>query len=200
MQSGCTMDLTGLFPVLVIFGIVAIAAYSIKVAKKKIRQKLEPIALAMGGELVSGYFLQDCVRFMSHGQEQRIEVLPAVKNRPPTLILKQVTELDFDLGVMTESMITRAAERLGLPIEIKTGDPVFDEKYLLSSSAKDRAQIFLSSSERRQIIDNFFNAGFTMMNLKMKMLSVSKPNYADQDLDPAFLRAQLDQLQKFING
>jgi len=154
----------------------------------------------MGGERVSGYFLQDCVRFMSRGQEQRIEVLPAVKNRPPTLILKQSTDLDFDLGVMTESMITRAAERLGLSIEIKTGDPVFDEKYLVSSRAKDRAQIFLSSSERRQIIDNFFNAGFTMMNLKMKMLSISKPNYAEQDLDPGFLRAQLDQIQKFITG
>jgi len=200
MESGFSMDLSVFFPFLVITGIMLFAAYSIKAAKKKIREKLEPISLAMGGELVSGFFVQDCVRFMNYGKEQRIEVLPALKNRPPTLILKQSTDLDFDLGVMTENIVSKAAEKLGLPIEIKTGDPVFDDKYLLSSSAKDRAQIFLSSSERRMIIDNFFNAGFTMMNLKMKMLSVSKPNYADQDLDPAFLRAQLDQLQKFING
>ena len=189
--------LAKLFPILIILGIILFAFYRIKRAQKQLEQKLESIAMSLGGECVSGFWE---IKLMNYEKEQRIVLLPGGKNTDPLLELQQFTDLDFDMSIMKENKVTLTMEKWGLNIETKSGDPVFDEKYLVNSRAKDRAQMFLSSAERRRIIDFFFDAGFNSMTLQQKKLSFSKPDYTDQDLDPELLRSQLDQLHKLIMG
>ena len=200
MDNEFLKQLSGLFPVLIVVGFVLFAFYMIKRTQKQIRQKLEPVAMSLGGELVSGFLVQNYIRLMNYEKEQRIELMPGGKNTPPSLVLQQFTDLDFDLTIMKENKVTLTMEKWGLNIEMKSGDPIFDEKYLIKSRRKEQAQVFLSSAERKLIIDFFFGAGFTTMTLQLKTLSFSKPNYTDQDLDPNLLRAQLDQLHKFVMG
>lgn len=184
-----------LWPVWIIIGFVLFALFMSRRAQKEHQQKLESIAMSLGGEMVSGFWE---IRLMNYEKEQRIVLLPGGKNAPPSLELRQYTDLNFDLAVMKESKATLTMERLGLNIEMKTGDPVFDEKYLVKSRSKEKAQMLLSSPERKLIIDFFFDAGFTVMDLRSKIVSFSKPDYTDQDLDPDLLRSRLDQLHKFI--
>jgi len=190
-------QLAGLFPVLFVVGFVLLVYYLIKRSRKQHQQKLESIANSLGGELVDGFWE---VRLMNYEKEQRIVLLPGGKNTPPSLELRQFTDLDFDLTIMKENKVTLTMEKWGLNIETKSGDPVFDQKYLIKSRPKEQAQVFLSSPERKLIIDFFFDAGFTMMTLRQKTLSFEKPDYTDQDLDPDLLRSRLDQLHKMIVG
>jgi len=189
-----------LFPVLI--GIVFFLFVMVMTIRKgkQLRHKLEPISLSLGGKISSGSFGKYYVRLMNYEKEQRIELAPGEEATPPSLTLQQFTDLDFDLTIMTENIMTLTMQKLGLDLEMKIGDPIFDEKYLTKSRAKEQAQMFLSSAERRLIIDSFMDAGFTMMTLRRKIFSITKPNYTDQDLDPDLLRSQLDQLHKFING
>jgi len=187
----------GLVPVLIVVGFVLLALYLITRSRKQHQQKLESIANSLGGELVEGEW---AVRLMNYEKEQRIVLLPGGKNTEPSLELWQFTDLDFDLIILKENKVTLTMEKWGLNIETKSGDPVFDQKYLIKSRPKEPAQGFLSSAERKLIIDFFFDAGFTMMTLRQKTLSFEKSDYTDQDLDPNLLRARLDQLHKFVMG
>ena len=197
MDYALLKELRGLFPILIVIGIILFAFYMIKRSRKQHEQKLESIAMSLGGECVSGFWE---IKLMNYEKEQRIVLLPGGKNTDQLLELQQFTDLDFDLSIMKENKATLAVEGLGLNIAMKIGDPIFDEKYLVRSRAKEQAQMFLSSAERRAIIDFFFDAGFTMMTLQQKKLSFAKPDYTDQDLDPNLLRSQLDKLHKFIMG
>jgi hypothetical protein len=200
MENEFIKQLSGLFPLLVFVGFVLFAFYMIKRSQQQLRAKLEPIAMSLGGEVVSGLLVMNYIKLINYEKEQRVGLMPGGKNSPPSLVLSQFTDLDFDLTIMKENKVTLTMEKWGLNIEMKSGDPVFDEKYLIKSRQKEQAQMFLTSAERKLIIDFFFDAGYTTMTLQLKTLSFSKPNYTDRDLDPNLLRAQLDQLHKLLMG
>ena len=167
---------------------------------RKMRSRLEPIAMSLGGELVSRFLVMNYVRLMNCGSEARVELFPGGENSPPQLVLREFAELGFDLSITSENVVTRAMEKIGLPIEMKIGDPMFDDKYLVSSRSRDKAQNFLLSPERRQIIDYFFSNGFVGLKIQNKVVAVQKPNYRDDDLEPSALKAHLDQLHRLISG
>jgi hypothetical protein len=184
-----------------IFTTIAVAFFIFIVAQsRKWQRKFEEIAGALGGEAAGG-FLQSSryVKVVNSGREQRIRVLPGGKDRPSYLSLEQIFELDFDLSITKENFIGRGLEKLGLRFETKVGDPEFDNKYSVTSRAKEKAQMFLLSSERRMIVDSIFKDGFNCVKVAKGMAYFQKPLF-DQNLDPAALKNQLDLLRKFTTG
>jgi hypothetical protein len=186
--------------ILVFVAMALVVFYASRYQHRKLKAKLDAIAMSLGGEVVTGVFSEHYVKLIGSEWEQRIQFIMPGKNTPPYLVLKQFSDLDFDLHITRENAVTKFAERLGLPIEIQIGDPMFDDKYLIMSRSKEKAANFLMSSERRQILDEFFANGFDNMALQAKMVSFRKPSYSDQDLDPSLLRARLEQVRKFISG
>jgi len=189
------------FMPILMFGIfTAFAIFIIRWQRAKMRTKLEGIALSMGGEVVSGFLAGYYVRVQNREFEARIELHPGGKNTPPYLILRQVTELNFDLNISTENVVTRALKKIHLQKEIEIGDPMFDDKYFIATSSAEQVSMFLQSSERRQIVDYFFGAGFSRLAVQMKSVLGTKSSYSDSDLEPDTLRAHLDQLYRFVQG
>ena len=193
-------ELLNFIPILFFIATVILVFAIFRWNSRRMRAKLEPIAMSLGGELVSRFLIQNYVRLMNYGSEARVELVAGGKNSPPCLVLREFADLDFDLGITTENVVSKAMEKIGLPIELKIGDPIFDDKYLVQSRSKDQAQNFLMSSERRQVVDYFFSSGFRGLTVQRKFISVQKPNYRDEDLEPTAIKAHLDQLHKFIAG
>jgi len=196
--SGINSDL--LIPFL-IFLVIGVAFFIFIVAQsRKWQKKFEEIAAALGGEAVGG-FLQSSryVKILNSGLEQKIRVLPGGKDRPSYLSLEQLFELDFDLGITKQNVIGKGLEKLGIHLDVKTGDPEFDKTYSVTSRSKEKAQMFLSSSDRRMIVDSIFKDGFNSVKVAKGMVCFQKPLF-DQNLDPVALKNQLDLLRKFATG
>jgi len=159
------------------------------------------IAADLGGEVVNRFFVAHHVRLLNHGFEARIEMLfGGNRNNPPLLVIRQKTDLDFSLSIAREGRSSRALKKAGLLKEVVVGEPEFDRKYLIKSSAAEAAARFLSSPERRRLVDEFFGQEFNLIAVSEKQLSVEKPNYHDRDLDAENLKKYLEQIFRFIEG
>jgi len=181
--------------------LLAVIALVVKWAGKVARRRLEPLATALGGgEIKGGFFSGTYIRLFNYDPEVRIEFERGGENEPRKLILRQVSLLDFNLDISKESRLTSTLRRIGLHLDFKVGDPLFDEKYLLISSQPVASKNFLLSGSRRESVDYFFHNGFTRLSTDEISVSAEKENYTKQDLDPNKIRNHLDQLKKFVSG
>jgi len=161
------------------------------------RKKLESLASQLGGEAVSGFLADAYVRLGQGPDEVRIKLIPGGKNQPNHLELQLRNPLGFDLSISRENLATRALERWGLLKEVKIGDPVFDEQYLIRSNDPAQAMMFLQGPGRREAVDYFFLQGFTALQAGTYGLVVRKPRYREPDLELGTIRAHLEQLGRF---
>ncbi len=179
---------------------VVLIVYLTRRQRRLLAAKLQPIANTLGGEVVSGTLLDIHVRFDGEEAETRLKIFPGSKNQPPTLALKRMTVLGFDLDIGREDAMVRALEKIHLVKDVKTGDPIFDPKYLIRSKSPEQAQSFLLEGGRREAVDHFFDAGFTDLHADSRMVSVSKMQYTNADLEPELVRRHLEAMRKFISG
>jgi hypothetical protein len=163
---------------------------------RMMRKKLEPLAQALGGETIISFLEGPYVRLLNYGNEIRIGIRSGSQNSPPHLILKQMTPLGFDLTITRENIATRKLEKWGILKEVKIGEPLFDNKYLIRSSEPLRAQSFLQDYARRELVDYFFNNEFSQLQADKNAVIIRKAGYSDEDLEPENIRSHLDQIQK----
>lgn len=185
--------------ILTIPGVIFLALFIAHIKLREFRKKLEPLADALGGE-VTNKFLQDAYLRLHHeGVEMRVGLISGSKNSPPYLTLKQMTSFGFGLTISEENIATRKLGSWGILKDIKIGDPVFDDKYLIRSSDAMRTQNFLLDHGRRQAIEDFFNKGFTIIAADKEWFVARKPHYKDEDLEPDRIRSGLELLRKITS-
>ena len=183
--------------VLLFVAMNAVAFFLLWWLNQRRRQKLESLASQLGGEAVSGFLADAYVRLGQGPDEVRIKLIPGGKNQPNYLELQWRSPLGFDLSISRENVATRALERWGLLKEVKIGDPVFDEQYLIRSNDPAQAMMFLQGTGRREAVDYFFLQGFTAFQAGKDGLVVRKPSYREADLEVGTIRAHLEQLGRF---
>jgi len=116
---------------------------------------------------------------------------PGSKNSPSSYTVKVAHPSTVTFKVSRESGFDRFAEKLGLNVELKTGDPEFDETFYITSSATEYMRTVLGSSATRQLIREIHDLGFTSIELNRKALkSVWTPFRHKRDMD----RARLQQV------
>jgi hypothetical protein len=181
---------------LAIPGVIILTVLIMYFVNRMMKRKLQPLATALGGELVTSFIKGIYIRLLNYSSEVRIRLTSGGQNSPPFLIIEQMAPLGFELSVSKENIATRKMEKWGLLKDIKVGDPLFDDNYLIRSSDPVRAQTFLLDSSRRQAVDHFFSHGFTDLQLKKDSITLRKPGYRSEDLDPELMRSHLENLQK----
>jgi len=193
-------EFKALVPVLVFIAISGFVIFMMIRSLKKLGQKLEPIAQALGGEVVSNFLAGSYVRLRNYDAEVRVALTPGSKNSPPLLALRQLSALGFVMGISRRNAASNILNRVLFQSTIQTGDPIFDQKYSVSSRSPEQAAGFLYSAVRRQAVDYFFENGFNGLGTDGKSVFAQKPNYQDADLEVARIQADLEQLRKFVAG
>ncbi len=187
-----------LLPVAMVVVIGAVVLVIVYYALRAQRRKMEEIARALGGE-VAGSTFGSFIRIVNQGIEQRIEFKSGGKNSPPYIVFIQDTSPDLDLTITKEDPLTRLVDKL-VHFDLKLGDPGFDNQYLITSHTKDQAMIFLMSSQRRELVNQFFQQGFRDVTIHKGKLTLSRPRNRARDTEPALLKSQLDNMLKFVAG
>ena len=185
--------------ILTIPGALLFATLMVYLMHRMMRGKLEPLAMALGGETVVSLWKGAYVRLLSYGAEIRIGLKSGGQNSPPYLTIQQMIPLGFDLTISSENIATRKMEKWGLLKGIKVGDPLFDDNYLIRSSDEFRAQNFLMDSTWRDAVNHFFNNGFSEIIAKKDSVTIKKAGYKKEDLDTELMRSHLEELQKLVS-
>ena len=210
-ESGDLMNL--LFIVVLIICIAVLGfrgpAWLRKWSSKKYVEKLEPIAAALGGEIISDLWFESYLILRVDKYEARVE-LPQRKSQESPLILRLMTTLPFTLSVSPEDSANlevflgdtaaKFLRNLESKYEFQIGDQAFDDKYFLVSENPNLAKEFLLSGQKREIVDYFFKNGFTSLGATKYSVYAAKSGYGPDDFEPWTVRYHLGQLNKFASA
>ena len=161
--------------------------------------KLKPIAQALGGE-VAGNLLKGSYCLLNRdGVEVQIGIQPGSQYTPPVIYIKELRPGSFKMTLYKENAATRGLEKLGMLKDLKIGDPLFDEKYVIKSGDEIGAINFLQDPRRREAIEAMFDDGFHTFQLDKKSVMIQQRGYKKQDLDPERLRINLERLHSLFS-
>ena len=92
--------------------------------------------------------------------------------------------------VTRETGVDVFGERLGVDMELQTGDQEFDDDFYLTTEKSDFACTFFGSTEKRQAIRNIFDNGFDLIKHDgIEMIAVRTPCKREDWPDQAVLEA-----------
>jgi hypothetical protein len=185
--------------ILAIPGTIAFVLLLVWAGMKMLSKKLAPLADAFGTDIRISFLLGPHIRVYSDGAETSVCIRSGSKNSPPYLILKRMRPIGFKLHLSKENVATRGLEKLGLLRDIKVGDPVFDDNYLIRSNEAVKAQNYLLYPNHREAIEFFFQEGFRSVLFDKESLTVSKPYYKKHDLDPERVRTFLEAMSRLTS-
>ena len=185
---------------LVIPSIFVVAGVFLFVARQMLRKRLEPAARALGSKVVMNFLQSPYIPVHYDSAESRISVTAGGRNSPPFLVLKDMTPVGFTLSISKENPITRGLSRLGVLKDVKIGDALFDEKYVVRSSDPVMAQNFLQHPDRREMTEWLFGEGFTQIRADKAAFMIMKPNYKKEDLNRDRILFLLDKTRKLVSG
>ena len=212
--AGETGDLMNLIIIAVIIICIVVLGFGSPAwlrrwSSKKYVEKLEPIAAALGGEVVSNLWFSSHLLLRVDKHEARVE-LPQRKNQESPLILRLMTTLPFTLDIAQEDSANlevfvgdtaaKFLRNLESKYEFQIGDQAFDDKYFLVSKNPDLAKEFLLSGQKREIVDYFFKHGFTRLGATEYSVFAAKSGYGPEDFEPWTVRYHLGQLNKFASA
>jgi len=166
-------------------------------SRKKRREKFGGLAAALGGEAVTGMMTDDYVRLNTAAGEAKLKLIPGDDKEPPYLELQVAAPIGFAFAIRKENTASRALERWGLMKEVKIGDSLFDEQYLIWGDDQTRIFSFLQDPGRREAVDYFFRNGFRELYTSPEAVVARKFKYREEDLEPSLLRSHLEQLGRF---
>ncbi len=190
----------GLVPFIMIPSIIALGVIITFVVARLTAKKLEPLKHSLGGEVVTSFLRGPYLRLQREGVETRVGIRSGGQNRPPSLYIRQMSPLGFDLTVSKENIVTRKLGDMGVLKDLKTGDPLFDDNYYIRSSDAMRAQTYLQDTGRRELIKGFFDAGFAVLRADKDSLSLRKEGYQSEDLEAGRIGSHIEGLRKLVTG
>lgn len=184
-----------IFAVLLVVGSFIFSILIIYLIQSQSRKKLDPLAAELGGTIIMKILTGPRLELMNYDRPTTVRLTPGGKNSPPHLILEQTSRSPIKLSISIENFATRALGKWGLLKDVKLGDPVFDDKYLVHSDDERQAANYIQTPTRREAIEYFFANGFSMLRADKEKIAVWKPSYRDEDLNAEKIRASLGQLR-----
>jgi len=123
-----------------------------------------------------------------------IALIPAGRNTPAYLNISFRKKSSFRLGISRENILSRFGKKFGLQ-DIKTGDPAFDDEFLISSNKADWAAQYLRDPEIKNAAREIFAQGFESISANGNILLARKPNYnLNFDFQPQVITANINRL------
>ena len=153
--------LLGCFLVLVLFVVHRIMA--------RRGRRLAVVAALFGGEHKKG-FLGDYYLCSYNGKPFRLEIWEGTRNHPQSLRVILLSPVAFNLLARTASFSDTMMEKLGARDDIRVGDGLFDERYLISASNPTAAQeLFLAPEVRAAAASLMMLPGFVSGAIQQKV-------------------------------
>jgi len=171
---------------------VAIGVGVVMFKYSRMKKKLGPLMNWIGGEIITSLWHGMYVKKTDEKGEIRFGLTPGSRNRPPMLYLDRLTPLGFDLYVVKNNFLSRGISSIGLRPGMKTGDPVFDEKYLVRSRDKIHADNFFNDARNRETVDALFVQGFDHLTSDKKRLRVCRRRYPKQFLEQGWVMKSME--------
>jgi hypothetical protein len=192
--------LTLIFVAIVLIGCVPVIIYLARKNTRKARKEFEELAASLGGEISGSE-----IRLTSYDPELRLWfAVGFLEGGPsegvPSIVLSYPLAVDFDFEISKENSVTKTLQGMGLNLDSQTGSQLLDEKYFIKSSRSDRSGAFLLAGPRRELVDYFFDNGFTKISLDRGNLYMEKAGYAREDLTPEKMRQYAAKLKNFVKG
>lgn len=138
---------------------------------------------------------------MVEGVEYRWHYYEGSKNNPSFFKVLIDCESEGSFKIAEETGFDKFAERMGINVELKTGDIEFDENYYLTSDHVEFSRMFFDSSKRRQAIREIFGNGFNQVEFDgMEMAAVLSPFKREQPIDDAIVERTAANLIDLIEN
>lgn len=189
---------TGIVNYFPIFIFVILALIGLVSQKSKIKV-LNNLSSSLQGRVTKFTFTPSFVGEYQ-GLNFRVILTPASRSSPAYLTISITKGSVFKLKI-THIKFYLAEMELGIAHKVKTGDAMFDEEFLVLSNQPDQAMNYLSNSDTKNTIREFFNAGFNAFLINGKQVLIRKPNYKlNEDLDPQNIKTLLQKLSSLTNG
>lgn len=123
-----------------------------------------------------------------------IALIPGSRNTPSYLNISFRKKSSFRLGISRENILSRFGKKFGLQ-DAKTGDPAFDDEFLISSNKADWAMQYLRDPEIKNAVSGIFSQGFESISANGNILLARKPNYnLNFDFQPQNITANINRL------
>ena len=160
------------------------------------KEKLDPVAQMFGGKafssLTKGYY---CL-FEKNGLKGRIQI---TQRRPSGLILSLERSLGFDMKIHGINFVFKGLY-IGSISSVKSGDPVFDAKYVVKAKNKILARNFLQDAEKRNAISWLFENGYHEFKSLNEEIYAKVYGCRGKNLDPVLIYMTYDYMMKLYDG
>ncbi len=177
-------SLGSLLPFAVIIGVVAFIVVIVYVLFHHMRKKMEPLALALGGEVKRSESDGTHALFFREGLECRAGIEIGTDKTPPHLGVRIMMAMGFTIYLTKEDPLTRKLMEWGIGRDVQTGDAEFDRAFNVQSSDESASSRILLDREKREAIALFFQENFDLFQVKEDSVYVRKPYYDASDLAP----------------
>jgi hypothetical protein len=183
-------------------GAVLVAAFYILWFVKEFRRRREirDLVAALSGRLVIvlGFLSEYGVIEDSAGKFRVWRHYPFMNHLTQYFCISRETAFSFKMVATTK--------KLGLTMDdpfhniilgftrIKSDNETLDRRSKAKTNNRPQSQIFLGDPANQEIINYFFDYGFTWMIISPDRITFMKPRYDDSDLDPSLVRRHLRQL------
>ncbi len=171
---------------------IALGLVLLHIMQAALTRQLQPLANVLGGEIKRGVWRGVFVQKTDEQGEVRFGVRLRGRNVPPMLYLERPRSLGFHLFLMQNNKLTKTLARLGAYKSLPTGDPLFDERYLVRVNNDVAAREYFRDARHREVINALFEHGFDQVHSNAKGLRVSRDNYESDQLEPAWIQRGLE--------
>lgn len=164
------------------------------------KEKFKKLSLALNGRFDKfAFFTTFTGEFQ--GLKFLIRIFGSTKGRPPYLYIWLIKNSTFKLSLHKESLVSLAAQKLGIIREVKSGDETFDHEFIIFSDKPVCAKPYLSNEKLKTAIREIFNLGFNRLWIDGKKITIRKSNYNfELDLEPENVKFLLQRLSMLAQG
>jgi hypothetical protein len=167
-------------------GVIILLIWAFKRKDKFEAEKFTKLSIALNGQIVpDDKGNPSYVRTVIEGIELRVwTVAEEVYSNDPDdythgvsyyLFMDILINHGFNLTIWQETLGSKLFDKSGKAASVKTGDPVFDNKYRVQADQPDQALAFLQVPKRRTALENLNAKGFYLFKVDSNSVQIKKP-------------------------
>lgn len=182
----------------ILLGIGAFVALMLYLAGKYQNKKMKEFSSSLGGQAAGSSFFSPYCRLDIDGKQGRVYLIPGSQYTPKSLRIMIMEPMDFSLMVYKENAVTKKLGKWGLLKDVKTGDPLFDDSFVVKAKDELRTAAYINEADRKHTITNIFEKGFTYLKFDSKSIHTDKVKYSRDDLHPETVWSVINELKKLV--
>lgn len=180
-----------LIPVITVIFFIGVGAM-VYVLYRKTRGKVAALAASLGlDDIKSGQSYEA----QAQGRTYFYKYYAGSKNNPSYFKIWTDCPCSGGFRIGKESVLDRFFKRLGIAVEIQTGDSLFDRDYYINTDSVAFTSACFNSPERRQAVNELFNLNFKKISLDGNRMEITiTPFSLAKDFDKTTIESAVKQL------